>query len=62
MCKKFHSHNGFLWADQEMAKHCCQMGWIGYAILQVAQKANVEIKFLAYFCNVGNYFYCTSPL
>ena len=40
----------------------CQMGWIGDAILQVALKAVVEIQFLAYLCNVGNYFFCTSPL
>ena len=38
--------------DQERAKHCCQMGWIGYAILQIAKKAVVETQFLAYFCNV----------
>ena len=52
----------FLWADQERAKHCCKMGWIGYAILQVDQKAVREIQFLAYFYKVENYFYRTSPL
>ena len=30
---------------------CCQMGWIGCAILQVAQKAIVIIQFLLYFWN-----------
>ena len=28
---------------------CCQMGWIGCAILQVTQKAIVRIQFLSYF-------------
>ena len=33
------------------AKICCQMGWIGCAILKVAQKAIVRIQFLSYFWN-----------
>ena len=49
--KKLNSHGGFLRADQGRAKMCCQMGWIGCAILQVAQKAIVRIQFLAYFWN-----------
>ena len=49
--KKLNSHGGFLRADQGSAKMCCQMGWIGCAILQVAQKAIVRIQFLAYFWN-----------
>ena len=31
--KKLNSHGGFLRADQGRAKMCCQMGWIGCAIL-----------------------------
>ena len=49
--KKLTSHGAFLKADQGRAKMCCQMGWIGCAILQVAQKAIVRIQFLAYFWN-----------
>ena len=49
--KKLNSHGGFLRADQGRAKMCCQMGWIGCAILQVAQKAIVRIQFLAHFWN-----------
>ena len=30
-----------------MANHCCQMGWIGCSILQVAQKAIVRFQILA---------------
>ena len=51
MGKKLNSHGGFLRADQGRAKICCQMGWIGCAILQVTQKAIMRIKFLSYFCN-----------
>ena len=29
----------FLRADQERAKKCCHMGWIGCSILQLAQTA-----------------------
>jgi len=32
-------HDGFFMADQDRAKKCCWMGWIGCPILQVAQKA-----------------------
>ena len=49
--KKLNSLGGFLRADQGRAKMCCQMGWIGCAILQVAQKAIVRIQFLSYFWN-----------
>ena len=47
--KKLNSDSGFLRADQGRAKMCCQMGWIGCAVLQVAQKAIMRIKFLSYF-------------
>ena len=40
---------GFLSADQNRAKHCCQMGWIGCAIQQLAQKTIITIKFLHIF-------------
>ena len=43
--KKLNSHGGFLRADQDSAKMCCQMDWIGCAILQGAQKAIVRIQF-----------------
>ena len=49
--KKLNSHGGFLRADQGRAEMCCQMGWIGSAILQVAQKAIARIQFLSYFWN-----------
>ena len=49
--KKLNSHGGFLRADQGKAKMCGQMGWIGSAILQVAQKAIMRIQFLPYFWN-----------
>ena len=48
MCKKFNSHDGFLRADQGRAKNCCQIGWIGCPILQVAQKAT-EISIFCIF-------------
>ena len=51
ICKKFNSHYGFLRTDQGRAKNCCQIGWIGCPILQVAQKTIVTLQFLAYFCN-----------
>ena len=51
MTKNNNSHDGFLRADQDRLKNCCQMARIGYAILQVAQKALVVILFLACFCN-----------
>ena len=50
-CKKFDSHDGFLRADQDRAKNCCQIGWIGCPIWQVDQKATVRFQFPAYFCN-----------
>ena len=42
--RKFNSHNGFLRADQGRAKNCCQIGWIGCPILQVAQKATMRFQ------------------
>ena len=51
MWKKLNSHGGFLRAEQGRAKMCCQMGWIGCAILQVTQKAMVKIQYLSYFWN-----------
>ena len=49
---KLNYDGGFLRADQGSAKMCCQMGWIGCAIFQVAQKAILRIQFLSYFaCN-----------
>ena len=54
MCKKFNSQDGFLKADQGRAKNCCQIGWIGCLILQVAQKATIGFHFRAYFCNPLN--------
>ena len=42
MCKKFNSHSGFLRADQDRAKNCYRMCWIGGPILQLAQKSNVR--------------------
>ena len=57
---------------QRQGKKCCRMGWIGCAILQVDQKATVEIRFLATssssrylwktLSNVGKTFCCISPL
>ena len=41
----------WLFEDKGRAKKCCPMGWIGSAILQVAQKAIVRIQFLSYFWN-----------
>ena len=31
-------------ADQDRAKNCCQIGWIGCPILQLAQKSHHEIS------------------
>ena len=53
MWKRLNSHGVFLRADQGRAKICCQMGWIGCALLQVAQKAILRIQFLAYFWNLN---------
>ena len=48
MYKKFNSHcNGFLRAEQDRAEKSCQVGWIGYAFLKVAQKAIEGYQFLA---------------
>ena len=33
-------------ADQDRAKQCCPMGWIGSAMQQVAQKAIMGFQFL----------------
>ena len=41
--------NVFLRADQDGAKKCCQMDWIGCAILQVAQDAIMAIQFFVFF-------------
>ena len=41
----------FLRADQSRAKNCCQIGWIGCRILQVARETILRFQFLAYFCN-----------
>ena len=49
ICKKFNSHDGFLRADQGIAKNCCQIGWIGCPILQVAQKPPWDFNFLHIF-------------
>jgi hypothetical protein len=46
--KKFNFHDGFLRADLGRAKNCCQIGWIGCPILQVAQKATMRFQFLGY--------------
>ena len=48
MQKKIY-HDGFLRADRGRAKICCQMGQMGCAFWQVAQKAIVRIQFLAFF-------------
>jgi hypothetical protein len=45
----FISHDGFLRANKGRAKNCCQIGWIGCPILQVAKKVTVRCQFLAYF-------------
>ena len=45
---KFNSHDGFLRKNQDRAKKCCYMSWIGCDILQVAEKAIIgRIQFLA---------------
>ena len=44
ICKKFNFHDCFLRADQGRAKNCCQIGWIGCPILQVAQKATMRFQ------------------
>ena len=49
LCNKFDLHCGFMRVDQDGAKKCCQMGRIGCAILQVAQKDIVGIQ--VFFCN-----------
>ena len=46
--KKLNCHGCFLRADQGRAKMCCQMGWIGSAIWQVAQIAIVRIQFFIF--------------
>ena len=49
--KKLNFYGGFFRADYSRAKMCCQMGSIGCAILQVAQRAIVRIQFLSYVWN-----------
>ena len=51
ICNEFDSRDVFLRADQGRAKYCCQFGWIGCSILEVAQKASMRFQFLAYICN-----------
>ena len=49
--KKFNSNNVFLRAHQDGARKVLPDGWIGCAILQVAQNAILGFQLLAYFCN-----------
>ena len=45
LCNKLDLHCGFMRVDQDGAKKCCQMGRIGSAILQVAQKGIARFHF-----------------
>ena len=47
ICKKLNSHSGFLSADQDRAKKCWRMDWIGCPILLVSSKHHPD--FLIFF-------------
>ena len=49
--KTLNFNDGFFKADQDRTKNYCQTGWIGCAILQVAQNVILGFQSLAYFCN-----------
>ena len=40
---------GLLRAEQDRAKQCCQMGWFGYAVLEVSKKTIWDFNFLFIF-------------
>ena len=42
-------YNGFLRADQSMAKHCCRMGWIGCPTLLTDEKQSWDFNILHIF-------------
>ena len=64
-------YNGFLRADQSMAKHCCRMGWIGCPTLLTDEKQSWDFNILHIFAilalkrygkilsNVGKTFFCS---
>ena len=62
ICKEFDFLNGFLRADQDRAKKCCWMAWIGSgcAILQIAQKTNVWLHFVHFLQSLINIILCWS--
>ena len=58
ICKKFNPYDGFLRADQDRAKDCRQVGWIGCPILQVAQKAGILSVLAGCKCKASLFTFC----